>query len=79
MGNPSVEDNGIGFPNEYRERIFGLFQRLHARNEYEGTGLGLAICRRVAERHGGTVEAQGVPDEGARLVVTLPVVQAPTA
>jgi PAS domain S-box-containing protein len=75
----TVEDNGIGFPNEYRERIFGLFQRLHARNEYEGTGLGLAICRRVAERHGGTVEAQGVPDEGARLVVTLPVVQAPTA
>jgi signal transduction histidine kinase len=52
-----VVDNGIGVPAEHRERIFGLFTRLHTREEYAGTGLGLAISRRVMERHGGHLAA----------------------
>lgn len=68
-----VEDNGIGFSNEHRERIFGLFQRLHNRDEYEGTGIGLATCRRIAELHGGSISADGRPGEGATFEVLLPV------
>ena len=69
----SVEDNGIGFDNKYRERIFGIFQRLHGRNEYTGTGVGLAISRKIVERHGGTIAAESQPGEGARFSVRLPV------
>lgn len=72
----TVRDNGIGFDDKYRDRIFEVFQRLHGRDEYEGTGVGLAICRKIAERHGGAIEARGRPDEGATFVVTLPVRQA---
>jgi light-regulated signal transduction histidine kinase (bacteriophytochrome) len=68
-----VEDNGIGFDAEHTERIFGVFQRLHSREQYEGTGIGLAICRRIAERHGGSVTARSAPGEGATFVVTLPI------
>jgi signal transduction histidine kinase len=71
-----VVDNGIGFDDAHRERIFAPFQRLHARTEYEGTGIGLAIVRRIAERHGGTVEARGRPGEGATFTVVLPVARA---
>jgi signal transduction histidine kinase len=67
-----VSDNGIGFEEQYRDRIFGLFQRLHGRLEYEGTGLGLAICRKIAERHGGQITAHSAPGLGATFVVTLP-------
>ena len=70
-----VQDNGIGFAPTYRERIFELFQRLHGRDDYEGTGIGLAICRKIAERHGGTITANGSPGEGATFIVTLPVHQ----
>lgn len=69
----SVRDNGIGFAQEYGERIFQLFQRLHGRDEYDGTGIRLAICKRIAERHGGGISAVSAPGEGARFVVDLPV------
>lgn len=68
-----VEDNGIGFAAESAERIFGLFQRLHGRGRYEGTGIGLALCKRIVERHGGTITAESSPGMGARFIITLPV------
>ena len=67
-----VEDNGIGFEQQYAERIFRPFQRLHGRKEFEGSGMGLAICRKIAERHGGNIRAQGEPGKGAKFVVRLP-------
>jgi PAS domain S-box-containing protein len=70
-----VEDNGIGFDEKYLDRIFTIFQRLHARLEYEGTGVGLAVCRKIAERHGGTITAKSKPGEGSTFIVTLPVKQ----
>ncbi len=71
----TVRDNGIGFDVKYLSRIFQVFQRLHGRNEYEGTGVGLAICRKITERHGGTITAQSRIGEGATFVVILPVRQ----
>jgi PAS domain S-box-containing protein len=68
----TVSDNGIGFEEKYADRIFTMFERLHARAKYEGTGIGLAICRKIAERHGGEIRAHGTPGEGATFVVTLP-------
>jgi signal transduction histidine kinase len=69
----TVSDNGIGFEPQYSHRIFRVFERLHGRSEYPGTGIGLALCRKIAERHGGTVIAEGDPGAGARFTVTLPV------
>jgi PAS domain S-box-containing protein len=66
-------DNGIGFENTYRDRIFDVFQRLHGRNDYEGTGIGLAVVRKIAERHGGSVIAHGIPGAGATFSVILPM------
>jgi PAS domain S-box-containing protein len=71
----SVEDDGIGFDEKYRDRIFQVFQRLHGREEYEGTGVGLAICLKIAERHGGAISARGQIGKGATFVVTLPTHQ----
>ncbi len=68
----TVGDNGIGFESRYARRIFRVFERLHGRGEYPGTGIGLALCRRIAERHGGTIVASGVPGEGATFTITLP-------
>ena len=73
----TVQDNGIGFEEEYAEKIFAVFQRLHGRNTYEGTGVGLSICRRITDHHGGTIKADGSPGEGATFIVTLPVSQNP--
>ena len=71
-----VADDGIGFDEKYLGRIFQVFQRLHGRNTYEGTGVGLAICRKIVDRHGGTITARSTPGEGATFVVTLPLHQA---
>jgi PAS domain S-box-containing protein len=71
-----VEDNGIGFDEKYQERIFQVFQRLHGRNEYEGSGIGLAICRKIAERHGGSITAESKPGMGAKFIVMLPCLPA---
>ena len=67
----TVVDNGIGFDPQYAQRIFRVFERLHGRGTYPGTGIGLALCRKIAERHGGTVVASSVPGEGATFTVTL--------
>ena len=69
----TVEDNGIGFDEKYTERIFGVFQRLHGRQEYEGSGIGLSVCRRIVERHGGDITVRSSPGNGATFVITLPV------
>jgi PAS domain S-box-containing protein len=68
-----VEDNGIGFAARHAERIFTAFQRLHPKNVYEGSGMGLAICRKITERHRGTIVAAASPSGGAQFTVTLPV------
>ena len=71
----SVEDNGIGFDEQYAAKVFDVFQRLHGRGEYEGTGMGLAIVRKIAERHGGSAKAYSEAGKGATFVVTLPLKQ----
>lgn len=68
-----VEDNGIGFDEKYLDRIFMVFQRLHGRKEYEGTGMGLAVCRKIAERHNGSITARSTPGRGSSFIVTLPL------
>jgi PAS domain S-box-containing protein len=68
-----IRDNGIGFESEYKEKIFGLFERLHTRNEFPGTGIGLAICKRIVEMHGGTIDAESVPGEYAAFYINLPI------
>jgi light-regulated signal transduction histidine kinase (bacteriophytochrome) len=71
----TVQDNGIGFEEQYLEKIFAVFQRLHGRAEYEGTGVGLAVCRRITDRHGGLITAQSKPGEGSIFIVILPIRQ----
>jgi signal transduction histidine kinase/HAMP domain-containing protein len=71
----TVTDNGIGFDEQYAERIFGVFQRLHGRQEYEGTGIGLSVCKKIVERHGGTIIARSIPGEGTTFIIILPVKQ----
>ena len=71
----TIQDNGIGFEEKYTEKIFAVFQRLHGRNEFEGTGVGLAVCRRITDRHGGTITAKSRLGEGATFIVSLPLKQ----
>jgi PAS domain S-box-containing protein len=70
-----LQDNGIGFEQEEASRIFETFSRLNPKDQYEGTGLGLSLCKKIVERHGGSITANGVPDGGARFNITLPLKQ----
>ena len=68
----SVEDNGIGVPDEKREAVFGLFERLHPWEKFEGSGIGLAACRKIVEHHGGRIWLEPASPRGTVVKFTLP-------
>lgn len=68
----SVNDNGLGFDMKYGERIFVIFQRLHTKEMYPGSGIGLAVCKKIIERHGGSIWAESEPGKGTKFSFTLP-------
>ena len=71
----TITDNGIGFEQEFAQKIFETFLRLNSKDKFEGTGLGLSLCKRIAERHGGSIEATGEPDKGSSFIIHLPLKQ----
>jgi signal transduction histidine kinase len=71
----SIADNGIGFDEQYRDKIFTIFQRLNAQVEYEGTGIGLAIAKKIVDKHNGLIDARSHQGEGATFYIILPVRQ----
>jgi light-regulated signal transduction histidine kinase (bacteriophytochrome) len=71
----SIRDNGIGFDNKHGNEIFKVFKRLHSYQEFEGTGVGLAICKKIIEKHGGAIVAEGQPGEGSTFTIVLPELQ----
>jgi signal transduction histidine kinase len=75
----TVTDNGIGFKQEYAEQIFGMFQRLVSRRQYEGTGMGLAIVAKVVRNHGGRISARSEPGTGTTFEFSLPAIPATPA
>jgi signal transduction histidine kinase len=72
-----VHDNGIGFDAKYAEDIFVVFKRLHSYHEFEGSGIGLSICKKIVDKHKGTIAAEGKLNEGATFIITLPEKQSP--
>lgn len=70
-----ISDNGIGFEQQYSERIFEVFQRLHGKSQYQGTGIGLAIVKKIVENHSGVIRATSKPDQGATFDIYLPAIR----
>ncbi|MDQ3046926.1 MAG: response regulator [Bacteroidota bacterium] len=69
----SIQDNGIGFEQQYAEQVFAMFKRLHVNSDYEGTGIGLAICKKIVEEHNGFISATSEVDKGSTFIISLPV------
>ena len=69
----NIEDNGVGFEQEYADQVFAMFKRLHVGAEYNGTGIGLAICKKIVEQHKGFIDVKSVVNKGSTFIISLPV------